>query len=511
MKRAVLILLFLLLAGCAAAPTVDQRLPTDDGRVTLTSSPRVAALSPTSTVSATLLPSLTPVTPSATLRATNTLRPTATQTQLPTATRLPSITPTFDAASVVTRTSAPPAVCPVEKPELVPDLDYDVSSMVEVQKLYSQILDFLNIGGTRQAIITAYRQHNVWADDRIIREEDVTADGIPELLLAENDSLVAYVCENGHYLQKWLPAETYHYLPPEIVAIADMNLDGVDEIITISGDDRIRIVSVLEWNGDGFKRLNPDRVSETYQPCSILYGSSWPYAIDIDSNGTLELVLKQAIPIWSEYTDGLPWRKENRTCTWNGELFLFTFIEYAPPEYRFQAIQDGDRASLAGNYEKALDFYQQTVFSDKLDWWSLERRFYEVQISLPALSETPTPPATLAPDPLEYPNLAAYARFRIMLLHLLRGYLPEAKTVYDTLQEKFPAGQPGHAYAEMAAAFWDEYQASQSMSLACAKAVEYAAAHPVEILAYLGNGDYAIAYFGEQSLDYQPEDVCPFR
>jgi hypothetical protein len=36
-------------------------------------------------------------------------------------------------------------------------------------------------------------------------------------------------------------------------------------------------------------------------------------------------------------------------------------------------------------------------------------------------------------------------------------------------------------------------------------------AHPQDILAYLGNGDFEIAYFGEQSLTYKPDDVCPFK
>jgi hypothetical protein len=241
-----------------------------------------------------------------------------------------------------------------------------------------------------------------------------------------------------------------------------------------------------------------------------LYGTSWAYAIDTDGNGTLELVLKQDIPILSEYSMFLPWRKEERTCMWDGGAFVLTHVELSPPEYRFQAVQDGDRASLAGEYDKALELYQQAIFSDKLDWWTFERRVHEIGVYGQEFVIKPTPIPSLLPDPLEYPNLAAYARFRILLLHLLRGYLPEAQTVYATLQEKFPAGQPGHAYAELAAAFWDEYQASQSMGLACGKAIEYATAHPVEILAYLGNSDYSETYFGQQSLDYQPEDVCPF-
>jgi hypothetical protein len=75
-----------------------------------------------------------------------------------------------------------------------------------------------------------------------------------------------------------------------------------------------------------------------------------------------------------------------------------------------------------------------------------------------------------------------------MLLHVTQGYLSDAQTVYGTLQEKFPAGEVGHAQAEMATAFWDEYQATKDMALACGKAIEYAGAHPAEILSYARTG-----------------------
>jgi hypothetical protein len=68
-----------------------------------------------------------------------------------------------------------------------------------------------------------------------------------------------------------------------------------------------------------------------------------------------------------------------------------------------------------------------------------------------------------------------------------------------------PSGQPGHAYAEMAQAFWDEYQSSRNLGSSCGKAVAYATAHP-DILIYLGSD-----YHGTQSLWYQPADICPFK
>jgi hypothetical protein len=211
--------------------------------------------------------------------------------------------------------------------------------------------------------------------------------------------------------------------------------------------------------------------------------------------------LKQAIPIWSEYVDGLPWRKETRTCTWNGEKYVLTRTEFSLPEFRFQAVQDADRAALAGEYDRAIDLYRQAIFDDQLDWWSADREMYEIQ---QVAFETPVPWPTPIPDPAEYYYLAAYSRFRILVLHVLRGFTSDAKIVYDTLQAKFPDGEAGYEFVEMAALFWDEYQGSSDVGAACGKAIEYAAAHP-DILPYLGSH-----YHGDQDHTYVPDDVCPF-
>ena len=114
-------------------------------------------------------------------------------------------------------------------------------------------------------------------------------------------------------------------------------------------------------------------------------------------------------------------------------------------------------------------------------------------------------PVPGTPDPAEYPRLAAYAYYRIMLIHLVQGHDSEATTVYNTLQEKFGNDQYGSPYVEMATAFWEAYQSTHKMYDGCAAAIQYAAEHP-DILIPLGSD-----YHGAQSHIYKPEDVCPFR
>jgi len=114
----------------------------------------------------------------------------------------------------------------------------------------------------------------------------------------------------------------------------------------------------------------------------------------------------------------------------------------------------------------------------------------------------PTP----TPDPDERPRLSAYARYRIMLLHIVQGSMPEAQVVYETLQDEFPARAVGHQYAELATVFWEGYNASEDIAAACGKAIEYASAHADEVLTPLGSG-----FYGSGQRDYAPEDICSLR
>ncbi len=116
-----------------------------------------------------------------------------------------------------------------------------------------------------------------------------------------------------------------------------------------------------------------------------------------------------------------------------------------------------------------------------------------------------TPSAVPAEDITEYPRLAAYAYYRIMLLHFAQGQESEAATTYQTLQETFGNDPYAHPYVEMASAFWEAYQSTHKMYDGCAAAIQYVVEHP-EILIPLGSD-----YHGAQSHIYVPADVCPFR
>ena len=228
--------------------------------------------------------------------------------------------------------------------------------------------------------------------------------------------------------------------------------------------------------------------------------------MDIDKDGLKEIVLDfyRLCGGFGDFCDGTPRRQETTVLAWNGQNYVVQQNYYAPAQYRFQAIQDGDAASSQKEYDKAINLYQEAISSDMLKSYSPEigdnlRAQYETQYGT-----TPTPtPQPIAVD--EYPKLAAYAYYRILLLHLVHGQGTEAATTYTTLIQTFGNNPYAHPYVEMATAFWDAYQSTHRMYDGCAAAIQYAAEHP-NILIPLGSD-----YHGSQAKIYKPEDVCPFR
>lgn len=227
---------------------------------------------------------------------------------------------------------------------------------------------------------------------------------------------------------------------------------------------------------------------------------------DIDNDGLMEFLWSGNTPFqgsWEWNVNG-PWRLDMHLYKWNGVTFVLSPIEYSTPDFRFQALQDGDRYVLENKYEKALSLYQDVILNNQLGWWSPKRYSQQHDIAL-ILGTSLATPTLVAPDMSEYPSLASYAYYRIMLLQLVQGQETEANQTYQTLQDAFGNDIYAKLYIEMATAFLEAYEINKSMYDGCAAAIQYAVVHP-EILIPLGSD-----YHGWQAKIYKPEDVCPFR
>jgi hypothetical protein len=430
-------------------------------------------------------------------------------TPLPT---IPTFTPTFDASTIITATPAPTAECPQEDPTLIPDLN-TFFNQEGLRSLKDQaLLNFLNEGGAPRTVITAFLREFKWFHPDMIIQKDLTGDGVAELILTENYFVYVFGCKDKQYQTLLSDIDELGWMQEiQFKIVKDMNLNGIPEILTIEygGHAYTSIsASIFEWTGSDFSPLIQ---GESYgdNKYSLSADTSVPAQAaiyDTDGNGTLELVLESNLPmqIPSLYAYLIPWRTETDIYDWNGTHYILNRTEYTSPEFRFQALQDADREVGYGNFDKALLFYQAVISNNKLKVFSPEIAENEIAKSF-AIDGSQPVPTPFSPDLKEYPRLAAYAYYRIMLLHIVQGRESDAGTVYKTLQQKFGSNEYGRPYVEMAAEFWDIYQPTHKMYDGCAAAIQYAAEHP-EILTPLGSD-----YHGSQSHIYVPADVCPFR
>jgi hypothetical protein len=457
----------------------------------------------------TVTPTVLPTTNQAKIDVTNTPLPTKTFTPEHSETPTPSGIPTlsnpkfFNPSSVQTFTPAPPAQCPKENPSLEFNgkmaTDFSESNLNLPQRhehYIDQILSYLNSGGKPESTV-----EEEYIDRHV---QDLTGDSVPELISTFVVWLDVFGCKNGRY--ELLFSGTYEssLYGVYIIEIADLNINGLPEIVVYFDGcfgGKCPIVRVYEWDGQEFKNLMTNSCNAIEAPFEIKIQ-------DIDDNGTKEIIFQNEGNQLPDGLYGFPYRAETLICMWNGKSFDVYKYSFGAPYYRFQAVQDGDAETLAGDYPKALDLYQEVIFDKSLEWFTSERNLHQYWVYMAKRFQpqpTPTASPNMKPDPNEYPNLAAYALYRIMLLHVLQNNMPDAELTLNTLQKEYPFDKPGGYFSQMAFIFWKEYQTSRNIQQACSVTISYAAQYPDRLI-YLGDSER-----GMQHIEYTPGSVCPFK
>jgi hypothetical protein len=382
----------------------------------------------------------------------------------------PALTSTPAPASAAPATAAPAAApCPV--PE---------GSTPEPE--IPTILDYLNAGGAPEAFAAALESEGMAPlEGPILLVADFTGDGLEDLAFAYHAPseaeagpggvIVIFQCVGQAYRPAFQETTEDPSASPAMHLAHDLTGDGVSDLVAgqrlCGAHTCFEQVSVLVWDGSSFAdRLQGVSDDLPYPGVDIVGpAQDGSYGLAVTGTGIAS-------------AGAGPYRQ--RTRTWNWDAAAQALIPgpdvLLPSDFRIHVVLDADQAALAGDYAAAHDLYYRVVTDESLQ---------DVEFS---------------PEPRDH--LIAYAMYREVVTYVLMNDLGDAQVVYGILQNSYPAGAPGHAYAELGTAFWDLYSASEDLAASCQAARAYAEAHADEVLSPL--------YYGYANPTYTAAEVCPF-
>jgi hypothetical protein len=345
----------------------------------------------------------------------------------------------------------------------------------------SAILDFLNSGGAPEALAAALEAEGAAPlEGPLLLTADLTGDGLEDLAFAfiippdaeapPGGTIVIFECAGTSYRPAFQET-TQDSKTPALHFAQDLTGDGVADLVAAQrlcgAHTCFEQVNVLVWDGATFVDRLQGASDDLPYPAVGTIGPA--------EDGTYRLAVT-GTGIASAGAG--PYRQ--RTRTWNWDASARALIPgpdvLLPSSFRIHVVLDADAAALAGDFAGAHDLYHRVVTDETLQ---------DIEFS---------------PAPRD--NLIAYAMYREIVTYVLMEDLGDAQVVYGILQNSYPAGAPGRAYAELGTDFWETYTASEDLAAACEAAQGYAAAHPDEVLAPL--------YYGYANPTYTAADLCPF-
>ena len=354
-------------------------------------------------------------------------------------------------------------------PEPNPSVLLDASAPPNARLMDDAIARYLSEGGDTVTLENTLRDSwNVLAGGAVRGDVDLTGEGTPEIILTystpdEGGVLLIEGCIDGRYLTRYQAA--LGGATPEILTVADLNYNGIPELLFASKDCTAACVyhtQMVTWNPEHGRFIN------------LLGGAitsdQVPVTQDIDDDHVLELLNK--FDNDGDKTTG-PLRTGYTIYDWNGIGYVQSVTQLDPPRFRIQVIQEADVAFAAQHMDDAISLYNLSLGNTSLaNWYN---------------------------DDAE--TLKAYALYRLMLAYAFTESEQRLST-QQTIQQTYPDLAAAPPYAQMALDFWSADQITNNLHSACLKAQEDIITRP-DALNLLNR-------YGSRSPTYTATDLCPF-
>jgi hypothetical protein len=379
-------------------------------------------------------------------------------------------------------TATPPGTSPTVPASAVRDTTptADLARPANPADYPAAIQGYLNAGAdvaTLEAALAEWKVLPPEAPGQVIAA-DLTGDGDSEIVVAlwyvgdvaaPSGDLLIFGRQGGSYAL--LYQEGYDPSGPAVrlLQVLDANGDGRQDVAYTLGACGAHTcfgsLQVLSWEEMGFFSLMGGRLDMPYPTYTISPGRI------VAESGSIASVGAE------------PQRGYSEVWEWNGSVFTVTQQIWAPPVYRYHALLDGDYALFAGDYPAAVAAYERVIADGALQEWGAVSGVVD-----PAVERT---------------QLAAFARWRLVLTTVRADDLASAQTQYDILQADYPVGAVGRDVAALAEVFWGAYTADGNVVNGCialvAAAKEDTSVH-----------DFFNANYGYANPRWEAVDICPF-
>lgn len=335
------------------------------------------------------------------------------------------------------------------------------------------ITTYLNSGGVSATLEIGLSESSAVNEVGVIRNNfDLTGEGTPEVLVAfstpeQGGVLLLYTCENGRYVLRY--QNPIGGGVPQVLRIGDMNNDNrtdllatVEQCSDVDGLCQYKTV-VITWDGGTFVNLlnsPPD-------------GDIPPEALDVDNDSVLEVVTQQQ---GSGNSQTGPIRTGSQIYDWNGVSYVLSLSQPNDMRYLIQVVHEGDRAFREESMNEAARLYLY-AYEDGVDqlgyWFGGEERDI----------------------------LRSYLLYRLLLTFTFAEN-GDPLSAYEQTRSNFLNLEDAPIYARMSDIYWNAYQESNNLNVACQPVLEFVERRQ-EALELLNR-------YGTRNPTYTAESLCPF-